>query len=830
MVKFNKHLKSRRISKWADKYINYKRLKQKLNEIYIQVRIKDSPQTTETFESHSFTFLNALEEEIRSLYHSYMTIEKDIFGKLNKILHNNKNDTLNESEILIQYQQIYLLSLDAHLYSDFVYTNLEGVRKIMKKFDKKFTNSSTTYFNENPLMLQFINNLLDDPNSDFNYILQLKIVDETILLIKQTLNRLAQSLAKRLKVKRANMNQEDESEMKRLNDIERNSNIYFKEALSNLDQININGKYRMRYLNLGMLFHYEKNRSIEDISYFFVGNDSDFGYSLLNKDKEENVFLTKKFLSAIGFEKLKDENMKMISNENAQNIEFIINNTAIMNFIYGMNFGWVITLCNDTYQVDQCFLGFAIAMIIIGKVIGKNCFRCVLNTERHYKVCLQISSLLVIISNFFLFNPYEIFTSPNVNDKQDNMAQPDFGPQIVQPDETTNTSNAAYSTYFILLILTRLILGFAISGSVERKYLISFLPKNSLYFSIKKYNSFQLIGVIIGLLFGIVIPLNIYMIIILIASNVLHLIYISIMFHSPIDPKFSILNKELRIQHKAYYKSHGNLHSYSDHSEERNIDLAEEDLTKEENQQVKQTNEILSEINKKNRYSDSNLVPSKLGEIIDDYKRRKILLFMILMFIVSVSEFITTALQVIFPVLAICNSERFYKLTIVLPFLLFYPLDKVIKVFGRKKFLNQLLTIQYVMLLTMVCLSFVAIDLFSVFYLVIIPINLIVQKKIRKFIALTFEEDLNIKCVKANNMADLCISTSGIVGAVFPFLLKTYFKVSFTIDNDNEVIWFSLWFGSVAFGLVFLAHRLYKKNINYNRMKMISRIIKRKLD
>ena len=79
-------------------------------------------------------------------------------------------------------------------------------------------------------------------------------------------------------------------------------------------------------------------------------------------------------------------------------------------------------------------------------------------------------------------------------------------------------------------------------------------------------------------------------------------------------------------------------------------------------------------------------------------------------------------------------------------------------------------------------------------------------------------------------MADLCISVSGIVGAVFPFVLKTYFKVSFSIDNDNEVIWFSLWFGSVAFGLVFLAHRLYKKNINYNRMKMISRIIKRKLD
>jgi hypothetical protein len=200
------------------------------------------------------------------------------------------------------------------------------------------------------------------------------------------------------------------------------------------------------------------------------------------------------------------------------------------------------------------------------------------------------------------------------------------------------------------------------------------------------------------------------------------------------------------------------------------------------------------------------------------------------MFIVSVSEFIITALQVIFPVLVICNSERYYKLTIVIPFLAFYPLDKVIKLFGRKKFLNQLLAIQYVMLLTMVCLSFVAIDLFSIFYLVIIPINLIVQKKIRKFIALTFEEDLNIKCIKANNMADLCISVSGIVGAVFPFVLKTYFKVSFSIDNDNEVIWFSLWFGSVAFGLVFLAHRLYKKNINYNRMKMISRIIKRKLD
>ena len=42
MVKFNKHLQSRKVSKWAKDYIDYKSLKQIINEIYIKLRISDS--------------------------------------------------------------------------------------------------------------------------------------------------------------------------------------------------------------------------------------------------------------------------------------------------------------------------------------------------------------------------------------------------------------------------------------------------------------------------------------------------------------------------------------------------------------------------------------------------------------------------------------------------------------------------------------------------------------------------------------------------------------------------------------------------------------------
>ena len=42
MVKFNKHLQSRKVSKWAKDYIDYKSLKQIINEIYIKLRISES--------------------------------------------------------------------------------------------------------------------------------------------------------------------------------------------------------------------------------------------------------------------------------------------------------------------------------------------------------------------------------------------------------------------------------------------------------------------------------------------------------------------------------------------------------------------------------------------------------------------------------------------------------------------------------------------------------------------------------------------------------------------------------------------------------------------
>ena len=41
MVKFNKQLNERKVTKWKDNYINYKLLKQTINQIYITIRTTD---------------------------------------------------------------------------------------------------------------------------------------------------------------------------------------------------------------------------------------------------------------------------------------------------------------------------------------------------------------------------------------------------------------------------------------------------------------------------------------------------------------------------------------------------------------------------------------------------------------------------------------------------------------------------------------------------------------------------------------------------------------------------------------------------------------------
>ena len=201
MVKFNKQLNERKVTKWKDKYLNYKLLKKEINQIYITIRTTDD-FNNQIFESrekksdfsysrisawkslkHSNLikdFFDKLDNEIKNFYFNYSSIEKELFQKLN-VLMKSKEDYSKIKGMVIktQCENLYILTLDTRLFNDFIFINLEAIRKIMKKFDKKIK----PFYNDKSLMLRYIKTRLDYHNSDLNYILKMKIFDELVLLI-----------------------------------------------------------------------------------------------------------------------------------------------------------------------------------------------------------------------------------------------------------------------------------------------------------------------------------------------------------------------------------------------------------------------------------------------------------------------------------------------------------------------------------------------------------------------------------------------------------------------------------------------------------------------
>ena len=155
MVKFNKQLNERKVTKWKDNYINYKLLKQTINQIYITIRTTDD-LNNDLFETkkkkkdyislnsggsirksikHSNLikdFFDKLDTEIQNFYLSYSSIEKELFKKLNVFIRSKEDYTkIKEMVIRSECEKLFILTLDTRFFNDFIFINLEAIRKIM---------------------------------------------------------------------------------------------------------------------------------------------------------------------------------------------------------------------------------------------------------------------------------------------------------------------------------------------------------------------------------------------------------------------------------------------------------------------------------------------------------------------------------------------------------------------------------------------------------------------------------------------------------------------------------------------------------------------------
>ena len=220
MVKFGKEYRKYQIKQWKEYYINYKLLKQEIRNVRSNIdnqkaleRGTDasavdlghpSLRPLELVPDESINiqegqdlqslynikygqelkkFIELLEKEFRKSYIHFVNQEKELYKKVNG--HCYSSEIYNEYNILNVFKEIKeiysTLKLTKKLNS-FINDNVMAMKKILKKFDKKFQK----YFGI--IGPKYILSHLTSQNSDLEYFLQFKLIDESTSVCENNLN------------------------------------------------------------------------------------------------------------------------------------------------------------------------------------------------------------------------------------------------------------------------------------------------------------------------------------------------------------------------------------------------------------------------------------------------------------------------------------------------------------------------------------------------------------------------------------------------------------------------------------------------------------------
>jgi hypothetical protein len=221
MTKFGKEFRKYQVKAWQNSYINYQALKQEIKAIKSNIekpKLKSKSKTESTIISdighpslkplelvpedsiavevqdlHSLyniryggelkRFIELLENEFRKCYIHFVNQEKELYKRVNSHCFSIPNykdyviaDICNELKG-IRYTVVLAKQLNC-----FINDNVMALKKILKKFDKKFQR----YFGI--IAPKYILTHLTSQNSDLEYLLQFKLIDEATSICENNLN------------------------------------------------------------------------------------------------------------------------------------------------------------------------------------------------------------------------------------------------------------------------------------------------------------------------------------------------------------------------------------------------------------------------------------------------------------------------------------------------------------------------------------------------------------------------------------------------------------------------------------------------------------------
>ena len=482
MVKYGKLYRELQLEEFKGNYIDYKKLKQKIkiiqnslpesgsNDISMRMTTNQNKKLITTISS-SFDendiqdndkyqalvneFTNLLNEEFQKCYKFFKSVRKKLHIKLNNHLYTQTNyTTYNLEQFLEEINNIRNTIYLSKCLNEFINDNMNELKKILKKFDKKF---SIYFGNIGP---KYILENLSNENSDMEYLLQFKIIDEASIICESNLILLNECF-KEFCINNQNIPNEKINEFElKLNSI----NKFMKD----IDEIIY---FRIQYKE--WFYFLKKNVKIISKSNLFKNlMFNPILFSAYHKDDLMNKFLARR-------DQIKDiEKIQIkMTSSNKINITLIIIHNFFYNTLISGIYPLLFELMGETKE--ESFIPYS--LLIIASTYFFSYFSIMFHHyfgNRNIKCAYVVSYLL-----FMLGSASYIFSYQKNEDNQFN-------------------SILFKSSMIGFLAFSRIIIGLGATPTVGKNYILNYSSKYFLPYISKIYVFFSILGHSFGPLIG----------------------------------------------------------------------------------------------------------------------------------------------------------------------------------------------------------------------------------------------------------------------------------------------------------------------------------------
>lgn len=675
MVKFGHNFPKLQKEEWKEEYLNYKLLKH-----YIKVE-KNKNEKIDQKELIR-TFINMLNKEIKKVYLFYVQQEREIYIMINSHLHiRNTYDTMNSQSINSEVSELIKIIKLAYDLLSYIKANMTGVQKILKKFDKKFHEEIKGKIRD-----KFLNDKLSNDNSDIVYIFQFKIINEVCALVED--------LKFDLFAKYKAMMEREKKNVELISKEYNNNSVIDNDFSFNHDDDSNSGS-KEKLVNVSD----ENNTNIvSTVSQNEVVNEIEIktNFSLIDVEigKIERVFLQLKNMYKVWNTQIKFAIMQ----EKVSFDDIFSRSISEEEILRSLNRS---ADENDAINISNSNVKNSQGNLSTSSLISKENFSNVILTFIHS--ALLSSLMYIILPHIFFVMNTQYFTNRSAIIEilmvfpladaiaytfSGKWASVTFKKPMMLSFLLVNLSCLSYSIGIhkrlsFLLIIGRLIGGFAYNAEINRLYIANYVPKRkkSLMLLIHKISG------MIGKVLGILIQLLIYSFmsdkdikIFIMPSSVIAffcfimLIVVFFLYSEPLDFKFNKYNDN---------------QSQSDHSSTMGGLSIESSLTNQDSETIKILNKKLKKLNEDSQFTDTNLVTKAIENIIIRNKN-KARVFFLLTTVVLLNKFFLYSVVLIVTQITIAYSAIKSSLCLLCTFTFSIPLYLVNYFYLSKKISSRL--------------------------------------------------------------------------------------------------------------------------------------------